>query len=177
AVVAGSNVTVTLTVRNGGTDGATDVVLNSTLTGGLSLVSAIVSQGTVSQDGALVRAELGELASGSNATLNLQVRADQLGVWTNAAVVTAAEFDPDLTENSVTNLIQVQPDADLSVALTATPNPVLVQGSLTYKISLTNLGPHTATGVRLVETLSGSLTNDQNVVRYELGDLPVGSNS
>src|SRR5206468_3270829 len=81
---------------NVGPAGATAVVLKNTLAAGLSLVSATVSQGTLSQVGGVIRADFGQLAAASNATLNLQVRADQLGVWTNTAVVTAAEYDPDL---------------------------------------------------------------------------------
>ena len=188
-VALGQEVQFALMVTNIGPDTATAVVLKTTLAAGLSFESATISQGTVSHDADVIRVELGELAAGSNATVNVQVRADQLGVWTNAAVLTAAEFDPELTNNSLTEVIQVKADADLSLTLRAAPDPVLEQGLLTYSISLTNRGPHRATEVRLADVLSrgvdvelvqtsqGSVTNDQNVVRYELGDLPVGSNA
>jgi uncharacterized repeat protein (TIGR01451 family) len=43
--------------------------------------------------------------------------------------------------------------ANLSVTITGTPDPVHVNTSLTYTITLTNVGPNLATGLRLIDTL------------------------
>ncbi len=43
--------------------------------------------------------------------------------------------------------------ADLAVAMTASPSPVPVLGSVTYQITATNNGPNPATGVVLTDTL------------------------
>ncbi len=188
-VVLGSNVTVTVVVTNDGPSDASGVILSNTVPEGLSVVSAAVSQGAVTNEGSVVRGELGELAAGSSATLTLVLRADQLGIWTNAAEVTAGEFDPKLANNTIAVATEVKLDADLVVALRAAPDPVLVQGLLTYTIDLTNQGPHTATAVRLIdvlpetvnwvslETSQGSGTNENGTVRCELGGLAAGSNA
>src|SRR6266545_4690650 len=188
-VVMGSNLTVALVVTNAGPSGASGVVLSNTVPEGLSVVSAAVSQGAVTNDGGVVRGELGELAAGSSATLTLVLRADQLGIWTNVAEVTAGEFDPELANNTIAVAIEVKLDADLVVALRAAPDPVLVQGEVTYTMDLTNRGPHTATAVRLsdvlpeavnfisVETSQGSGTNENGTVRCELGNWLPGANA
>ncbi len=123
----GQEALIALTVTNTGPDEATATELKTTLAAGLSFVSATVTQGSVSNEGGLVQADLGQVAAGSSATLNVHVRADQPGLWTNTAVVMATEFDRDLTDNSVTDIIQIKPDADLTVALNATPDPVWEQ--------------------------------------------------
>lgn len=48
--------------------------------------------------------------------------------------------------------------ADLSVSATAAPNPATVGGSLTFTITVANLGPDAASGVTLTDTLSAGLT-------------------
>jgi uncharacterized protein (TIGR03437 family) len=49
-------------------------------------------------------------------------------------------------------------DADLSVAQTASRNPVMVGNSLTYTLSVTNRGPSAATNVTLTDTLPAGVT-------------------
>jgi len=176
-------------VTNVGPNGASGVVLSNALPGGLNLVSAAVTQGSVTEEDGMIRAELGELAAGSAATLTLELRADQLGLWTNAAIVSAAEFDPELTNNNARVVTEVKLDTDLTVSLSATPHPVLVQSLSTYTIEITNQGPHTATAVRLADELPGAVnfvslqtsqgtgTNDSGTVKCELGDLPAGSHA
>ena len=48
--------------------------------------------------------------------------------------------------------------ADLGVALTASPNPALVGQNLSYTLTVTNLGPASASSVTLTDTLPASVT-------------------
>jgi len=48
--------------------------------------------------------------------------------------------------------------ADLGVALAASPNPVLAGQNLTYTLTVTNLGPSTASSVTLTDTLPAGVT-------------------
>ena len=75
------------------------------------------------------------------------------------------------------------PNADLSVSLTATPDPVLVGEDVTYNITVTNNGPADATGITLTNTLpehssfmsstpEGLCNETDGVVNCPLGDLP-----
>jgi uncharacterized repeat protein (TIGR01451 family) len=45
------------------------------------------------------------------------------------------------------------PSADRSVSLKASPSTVMADGALTYTLKVSNLGPNTAAGVRVVQTL------------------------
>lgn len=79
--------------------------------------------------------------------------------------------------------------ADLSVGVTATPNPVVVAHPVTYSIQVTNLGPKTATEVRMTNvwrkpitfvsaTLSqGSYTNQGDTLVCNLGPLNPGASA
>src|SRR5213078_2853849 len=188
-VVFGTDPTLALVLKYVVPNGASGVVLCNALPDGFSLVSAVVSQGSDTGEYGVVRAELGEMAAGSEATLTLELRADQLGLRTNTAMVFASEFDPDLSNNTATVVTEVKLDADLSLSLSATPDPVVVQSLSTYTVQITNQGPHTATAVRLADELPGAVnfvsvqtsqgtgTNDQGTVRCELGDLAAGSSA
>lgn len=89
---------------------------------------------------------------------------------------------------AITTITPVNQVADLSVTATASPNPVLVAGNLTYTLNITNHGPNTATSValtnilpasvNLVSTISsqgGCQTNGSGVITCNLGNLSAGS--
>ncbi|MDQ3656658.1 MAG: tandem-95 repeat protein, partial [Chloroflexota bacterium] len=76
----------------------------------------------------------------------------------------AAFFGPDsftytvkdtqgATSNVATVTVAVIPPADLELSLTDTPDPLTVDGQLTYTITVRNNGPGTATGVLVEDSL------------------------
>jgi len=77
--------------------------------------------------------------------------------------------------------------ADLSVNLTASPNPVVFGSNLTYRIAVTNRGPDTATNVVVSDTLpaglnwvgatpsQGTCSFATGVVTCAVGDMPPGA--
>ncbi|HEV2761658.1 MAG TPA: choice-of-anchor V domain-containing protein, partial [Pyrinomonadaceae bacterium] len=78
--------------------------------------------------------------------------------------------------------------ADLSVAKTASPNPVALGGVITYRITVVNHGPAQATGVALTDPLPlplvpGSVTTTQGscsgttTVNCQLGTLAAGASA
>lgn len=99
ALVAGSNYVVTLTVSNQGSEFASEVVLQDFLPTNTAFVSASVSQGTWSLNGAELKCFLGMIAPGSNAMVDLTLSTDMGGWKNNRATVVANEFDPNLTNN------------------------------------------------------------------------------
>lgn len=78
--------------------------------------------------------------------------------------------------------------ADLSLAMTASPNPVAVGSNLIYTITATNDGPSAATGVNVTDILDPSLTfvsatptagscTNASPVMCNLGNLDIGNSA
>lgn len=96
----------TLTVTNTGPDTATDVSLTDTLPANIRFVSAVANQGTCSGT-STVNCALGSLASGGQITVTITLKPTRLGTLTNTAQVTAAENDPDASDNSASTTTSV----------------------------------------------------------------------
>ncbi len=99
-VVVENPLTYTLEVINHGPDIATDVFVTDTLPAGVTFVGASASQGTVSQTGGVVTAELGQIDNGASATVTITVLPLVLGTITNTATVEAEQID-EAPENNV----------------------------------------------------------------------------
>src|SRR5262249_53760344 len=82
--------------------------------------------------------------------------------------------------------VTIQPTVDVEVQLSAMPNPVSLDATVTYSIDLTNRGPSSATGVLVQDLLpegvsfvsaspsQGACTNTGNAVGCALGSLAPG---
>jgi uncharacterized repeat protein (TIGR01451 family) len=87
----------------------------------------------------------------------------------------------------VNTVVNAAPPADLSVIVTAAPQPAQVGLNFTYAVLVTNRGPAQATGVLLSDILpdaasvvsitpsQGTATIVNGVVTASLGELPVGA--
>ena len=153
----GDNVTYTLTVTNNGPGGAGDVQVVDTLPAGLAFVSATPSQGTCMEAALVVTCDLGILASGASATIDIVVTTTAAGMLTNTATVTTSSNDPDASNNSDTENTVVNPVTDISVTKTDDADPVDVGDNITYTVTVSNNGPDDATGVSLMDTLPASV--------------------
>ena len=179
--------TYELTVTNGGPSAATAVRLENALPVGVNFVSANSSQGGCTNVDGVVICELGDLNANAAAGVTIVARAGQPGLVTNTVTVVAAEADAQTGNNASTVIHRIKPDIDLSLGLTATPNPVLLGNNLSYALSVTNRGPNPATrtrlenrlpeGVHLVsaEASQGSLTNIEGTVTVDFGELATGA--
>jgi uncharacterized repeat protein (TIGR01451 family) len=160
-VEVGQILTYTLNVSNSGPSDATGVLLSDVLPAGVTLVSAQPTQGSCSGT-ATISCSLGMLAVGGNATVVIQVIPNTTGSLTDTAIVTSGVPDPNAANNNasitVNAIIVPGPEADLSIALAAAPNPVEVGQILTYTLNVSNSGPSDATGVLLSEVLPGGVT-------------------
>lgn len=111
----GSNLTYTLTIANTGPSDATGVTLTNILPAAASFLSVASSQGTASQSGGLVVANLGVVHGGTNATVTIVVAPTTSGsMLTNAATVSRAEPDAYLANNAVTNVLAVAPSVSIA---------------------------------------------------------------
>jgi uncharacterized repeat protein (TIGR01451 family) len=158
-VTVGTNLAYTITVTNNGPSAATGVTMTDPLPATTTFVSATSSQGTCSGT-STVTCNLGSVDKGGSATVTLVVTPTQVGGISNTASVAANEFDPNLSNNSATQVTTVNapPSADLSIAKADSPDPVNVGSNLTYTITVTNNGPSTATGVTMTDPLPATVT-------------------
>jgi uncharacterized repeat protein (TIGR01451 family) len=150
----GDQVTFTVTATNNGPDTATGVVVADALPAGLALVSAVPSQGSYSAGAWTV----GSVAVGTPATLTVVATVTSPNSQTNTATVTAAaQFDPDVANNSASVTIVPQ-QADLSVAKTVDQPAPNVNDTVTFTVTVTNNGPDAATGVSVHDALPAGLS-------------------
>ena len=159
-VLAGQNLTYTVTVTNKGPDVATGVTLTDTLPGNVTLISATPSQGTsCTLIGVQVICNLGTLNAGASATATLEVTAPSVATTlTNTVTVTGIEPDSNGANNTTSQTTTVNPAADLSITKTDNPDPVLTGQTLTYTLTVLNQGPSGATNVTVTDTLPGNVT-------------------
>lgn len=114
-----------ITLTNAGPDSAQTIVVRDTLTGNLDLIGGIdVSAGVTHYDAVsrIVVWEVPVMASGQTATMQLTARINNKGTVVNAATVTSAVKDPDLSNNTaVTQPVTVSGD-DIFIPNVITPN-------------------------------------------------------
>lgn len=104
-VTAGSNLTYSIGVTNGGPSTATDATVTDVLPATVTFVSATPSQGSCSGT-ATSTCNLGTLANGGSASVTIVVKTTQAGSLSNTASVTANEIDP-VSNNTAETTTQV----------------------------------------------------------------------
>jgi uncharacterized repeat protein (TIGR01451 family) len=128
------------------------------------------------------------LAAGASATitLNVNVSPETRGVLLNQATVSANEDETDLSDNTAMVETTVIAEIDLAISKSDAPDPVLAGESLTYTLTISNLGPSAATGVTVIDTLPigveyvsavstrGTATHTNGTVTVDLGDMATG---
>jgi len=158
-VLAGSNLTYTITVSNLGPDAASGATATLPLGSGVTFVSASSSTGTVAYSGGQVVADLGDLAVGApTVSVQVVVQPETAGELSETATVAGSSQDPDLSNNSATVTTEVDPDADLGVSITASPTPVSTNNDFEYTVAVTNAGPSSGTSVVVTDTLPAGVT-------------------
>ncbi len=160
-VIAGTNLTYTITVTNGGPDVASAVSWSDTLPAGTTFVSLPAVAGWSCSTGATVSCSNPSFAVGS-AVFTLTVAVDPAvvagTVLSNTVTVTSTTGDPDSADLSATATTTVGASADLSVTKVDSPDPVEAGTNLTYTITVTNAGPSNAATVSLSDTLPAETT-------------------
>ncbi|HUR99931.1 MAG TPA: hypothetical protein VMZ26_17840, partial [Pyrinomonadaceae bacterium] len=199
-VVAGTNLTFTMTVTNNGPSAANNVVASDLLPPTLSLVSVSGSGGASCNAGipgsVPTSCAFGVLANGAVRTMTVVALVNPSlaagSVITNNAGVSSNTADNNNSNNLATTTTLVTASADLSITKTDSPDPVYAGANLTYTLTVTNLGPSWARGVFAFDTLPGSvsfmsatvgggsggvcspLAGSPTVVQCNLGDIENG---
>jgi uncharacterized repeat protein (TIGR01451 family) len=189
-VFASDNLTNIFTITNAGPSGATGVTFSNTLPAGLTLVSAVSSQGNMITNGNLLIGNLASLAAHSSATVTIIVRpgVTTSGALTNTAAVFAFETDLHPVDNvaSVVSKVNV-PVADLALGMKANPSGAIAGSNVVYTLSVTNNGPGKGLNAVVIDPLpagatfvsasasQGTASLNGGVVTASLGDLAPGA--
>jgi uncharacterized repeat protein (TIGR01451 family) len=168
-VIAGNTQTYTITVSNLGPNAASTVDLADTLPPDTSFVSldhpaewdcTTPAVGATGPDAAIA-CNAATLPLGT-ATFTLTVTfapAIPSGASvSNTATVSSATTDTDAGNNSATAATHVLTDADMTLTLVDTPDPIAAGQSLTYTATVINHGPSDATTVSFDDTLPSGET-------------------
>ncbi len=179
-VLAAGTINYTITVTNLGPSSASSVVVTDTLPAGVAFVSA---SGGGSNNSGSVNWSLGSLAAGQLSNLTVTVTASASGTLTNIANVASPTADTNILNNTTAPVVTaVNLLADLAIGKSA-PATVLAASNLTYTITVTNLGPSTASSVVVTDSLPGGVSfvgasgggvNNSAVVTWNFGDLVNG---
>lgn len=159
-VAEGERFTYLVEVSNVGPVAAFDVRLVDTLPFGLGLVSVTPGQGSCESSSVEVVCELGALEVGESTTVEMLVEAGQAGEVINRAVVSAAQDDPELSNNEATvTTTVIDLAASLSVSKVAEPSVVAEPGGVvTFHVSVVNTSvADTVELVGLSDSVFGSL--------------------
>jgi uncharacterized repeat protein (TIGR01451 family) len=155
----------TLTVSNAGPATATNVSVTDPLPANVSFISATPSQGSCTQAAGTVSCGLGTLASGSQATITIQVSPTAKGSLTNTARVSADQSDPTSGDNTASVTTR---------ALTGSGSAFGVQvRSLLVNVgptpSVSQSGPGTRTATLATVSVLGLVSADVLTVSTQVG--------
>jgi MYXO-CTERM domain-containing protein len=144
------------TVNNAGPDASTHGKLMVTVPDGVSLVTASASGCT--QNGTTIDCPLPTINAATSHEVNVPVTSSATGAVAMTAILTAAQWDPDESDNERPLNIDLLANADIRVD-SCTGSTTLVEGdSFALSCQVTNLGPQVATDLQVAMTLPPFIT-------------------
>ncbi|MEM7342920.1 MAG: DNRLRE domain-containing protein [Chloroflexota bacterium] len=162
-VIAGELLTYTLSFTNYGPSDAENVSITDSLPGGV-FFNSDRSDSSCSETGGTVTCPIGNLMANTNLQRTVVVTVDR-GITptvflVNNAIITTTSSDPLLTNNSDSTITTVEAQADLAITKSASPDPVIAGGVLTYSLMITNYGPSDASTIVVTDTLPSGVIFD-----------------
>ena len=166
-VIAGANLTYSITVSNLGTAAAT----NTMLTVSIFQSTFVSSTGTCAENSGVVTCDVGTIpappppgpapAGASSPSFDLVLKVDPFfdgSTVSHTFAVAADPFDTDLSNNSVLVDTTVDFEADLAVTKTDSADPVTQGDTFDYTVTVTNNGPSGVFDVRLTDDIPSEVS-------------------
>jgi uncharacterized repeat protein (TIGR01451 family) len=158
-LIAGDNVTWTISVVNDGPSTASAATVSDVLPPGVAIVSATPSAGSCTTAG-FVSCALGDIADGATATVTVvaTVAASATGSLVNTAAASSATPDPSPANNEGTATSTITRQNNLAVTKTAITNPVVPGTSAQWRITVANNGPSDTAAVTVTDPAPAGVT-------------------
>jgi uncharacterized repeat protein (TIGR01451 family) len=171
-VGVGGTLTYTIGVTNNGPSTANNVTLTFTRDASLTVVSFNSSglSGLSCAGQTTVGCSLPSLANGANGTITFTFTTTTIGPIAATASISSPHPETN-TANNTASTTTVARAADLSISIADSPDPAAVNGTITYTVTVRNLGPATDAGVNVSGTLSGAAA----FIPGSVAGLPGGS--
>jgi uncharacterized repeat protein (TIGR01451 family) len=186
-VLAGGDLTDTITISNLGPEAATGVTATLPIAAGMTVVSASSGAATVTSDLGQLIVFVGSMAANTQVTVSVVVEPTIAGPLEQTVTVSSNAIDSNPSNNTSSIATQVIPATDLVVTITPSASSANPDSEFDYVVEVTNNGPSEATGVVLLDTLPtgvsyGSATSPQGwlptyangVVSLPIATLGVG---
>ena len=179
-----NNLTYTITVTNL-TGASQTFMVTNTLPSTAPFQGAILNSGTTFTNiGTNVIFNVGTLTNNGVMQMGVIAKPTVTGFITNTVVV-ATNGAAAIATNIITQVTNAMPVADLAVGITVPASVVFTNDWMVYVVSVTNLGPSTATNVFLTNTLPAGVilkgvspTNQSSIssnLIFNLGTLTNGA--
>jgi uncharacterized repeat protein (TIGR01451 family) len=163
----GDTVTYTLTVTNNGLNNATGVDVTDILPSGVTYLIDNSSgyYNDVSGIWNVTNAGFTELLPGASRSLTIDAFVDPgtggQTIINNAQITATDQLDPD-SSNDFTSVSLTVQSADISILKVADDATPLEEGMVSFTLTVTNNGPHDATGITVQDVLPAGLTYDSD---------------
>ncbi len=148
-VNASSALTYTLNVSNNGPLTANNLTVTDTLPAGVTFVAVSGTGWSCSAAGQVVTCTRTTLAVGAAPPITINATAPAAGgtIVNIATVEATSPTDFNTANNTATSSTVVTARGDLAITIDDAPDPVVVGGTLTYTMTVSNGGPSDATSV------------------------------
>ena len=188
-VITGNSLSYSIGIENLGLDPASKLSLRHSLPDHIDPASVSTDVGDCEVSAKLIDCRIGNLASGQSALISVIASTSGPGLAQVPVIAVADEKDSNEINNSglvdfaVNDPVPLM--ADLSVGV-VNPDPVIVGNDLSYRITVRNLGPDSATGLSLIHSLPdgiepvstdstvGTCTVFDNTIDCDFGSLDNG---